>query len=370
MRDCRVDVPRILTTLARVTATGVLVLAALATCTRALPPADASSLLSVVVALADGSLAAIDVRGTSTTPARTVLPSSQPAAGAQPLAVRNSTVFVLSADAVRAVSVANGDAKPLWSAALPPDSGRVGVITAGPRSGRVYIVGVHNGAPVSTTLDPTGKLIGTRELRTADGRDWSPYQVLTTADERALLVSYHGSDTTGVDVYPLTGDGPTCARARPTNASTCLPGHGHAEWFGGELLVATGMNEIQRIRADQSSGGTYDTTLAGNHLMEFTIDPSTQQLFAAGSCGYSGGLVIVELQTGDARRLASSGVGAGATCGEHVAVTPKAIILTRTANPVPDARLPGALLVLDRTGTRVDTVTLPSEPVHLAVVPP
>lgn len=329
---------------------------------------DAKNAL-VLVAMADGSLAAVDVAGKNSSHARVLLSHVAPAAGAHVLARAGKTVFALAARQVVAVSLADGPERVIWRTELPSESGRVGAIAVGPVSGRIYVVGVQGGSLALTTIESTGSDVGVRELRPADGHDWWPYEAVASPDERSVFVSYHGKDTTGVDQYPLMANGAGCeTRQRPASL-TCLPGHGHIQWFGRDLFVATGMSAIERIAPSQGESRRYETTLANNHLMEFAIDRGQARVFAAGSCGYSGGLVAIDIRTGRVDRLGSAGIGAGAICGERIAITADLIILTRTAKPVPQEDRPGALLVLDRIGRVVAHVALPSEATDLLVVP-
>jgi hypothetical protein len=117
--------------------------------------------------------------------------------------------------------------------------------------------------------------------------------------------------------------------------------------------------------------------------MEFATDPEKTRLYAVGSCAYAPGLSVLDLNAGGAPVTLEGGfrllenpkspiLRVQNVCGERLAVTRDSIVvIAQTKRPVPDAGLPGALLVINgKSGELVRTIRTPSEPVDVLVTEP
>jgi hypothetical protein len=181
-----------------------------------------------------------------------------------------------------------------------------------PRTGRIFLFGNRpeqgGQSLLVTVLDPaSGRRLGGWVARPANGHTWLPHQGIVTADERRLLVSYHGPDTTGADVLTLAG-GRLIRCAGAPSWGGCLQGvHGDVITATEDrVLAATGdAQRVEELTLDGRIIRQWDSALPGNHLMELGLDIRAGRLYAIGSCGYAGGLSTIDLHTGQVRRLAS-----------------------------------------------------------------
>jgi hypothetical protein len=257
-------------------------------------------------------------------------------------------------------------------------------LALGPHSHQVYLFGNHHEpggqSALVAVLDPAAGQIRHRWMvRPANGRTWLIYRGIVTDDERHLVVSYHGPDTTGADVLTVAGNRLVpCASATPPWGGCLDSVHGDVIAVGDRLLATTG--DAQRVEERTLGGkllGRWDSGLAGNHLMELAADAAARRLYVIGSCGYAGGLSVIDLDAGLMRRLAAPVAGGGlagappAICGERIETGPTGLlVVARTGRPVPVPESPGALLLIDaHDGRLLHTVPTPSEPVDLLVVP-
>lgn len=267
-------------------------------------------------------------------------------------------------------------------------------LAVGPRTGRIYLFGDRAAGPkrrgpdgvvqptdaVVAIVNPhTGALLHTWRARAANGYDWYTYRRPVSPDERALFISYHGAYTTGVDSFTVTQAGlQRCAPALGPRQG-CIPGHGDIALHGDGLLVTTGSERIEAVDRSGKVRRMLNTRLAGNHLIDFTLDRRTDELYAVGPCGYTGGFSVVDIRTGRTRVLVPTGSivppgdGGGLLCGERAALDMRSSLLVvgNTADMVPQLGLHGHLLFLDtRTGQVRRTFTTPSEPVDVLAVTP
>jgi len=97
--------------------------------------------------------------------------------------------------------------------------------------------------------------------------------------------------------------------------------------------------------------------------MEFAVSEDGREASVIGSCGYAGGLSLVDLTSGEHRVL---GRESKAICGERVAYAGPLLAVARNAFPVPQG-LPAAISLVDReSGTVVRSLPTPTEAVDLA----
>lgn len=98
------------------------------------------------------------------------------------------------------------------------------------------------------------------------------------------------------------------------------------------MVATTGEGPLIERALNNQLNDTWPPKLPGNHLTHFTLDPTRQQAAVIGSCGYSGGLSIITLQTG-----ATTVIGyPEKICGEQVLfLTETRVAVARNTVPVP-----------------------------------
>jgi hypothetical protein len=210
------------------------------------------------------------------------------------------------------------------------------------RSGTVYAIGVRRVErgrwnSVLTMADAeTGELAGSQTLREADltprvrfAKDWWPYWTALSDDERRLVVSYHGGDTTGADTYrvsPGSGverDGVSegrCPSRTPrwgceTDMTDVGWAHGAVEAAGRGFVAASGGEDV--LRVGRRGGETGRLHLRGHlgHLMAFELDAGRRFLYVS-ACGARPGILRTDL-AGAGRRMMLSGDFCGTPLALH-----------------------------------------------------
>jgi hypothetical protein len=246
-----------------------------------------------------------------------------------------------------------------------------------PRTQRVFAVGDRpargSQEPVVAAVDTRRRrLLWTQVVHVSGGLDWWVYQAVVEPGEASLLVSYHGTSTTGADRFVLRPRGvQPCERPPGTRAGlACISLHGRVEPYRGGLLAATGdPRTILVLDREGHEVRRLDPHLDGNHLMEFALDRSRGLLYSVGSCGYNGGLVGLAVATNRSRLLERP--GNRRICGDRAVVLSSSLLaIDRTPLPVPGfgsggaiqfvRRLDGALV--HETPTQADAVDLVTAP--------
>jgi hypothetical protein len=248
-------------------------------------------------------------------------------------------------------------------------------LALGPQTGLLYLFGNRGNSVIISVFDPRKGTVRTSwRAREAAGHNWYVYQGAVSPDERHLLVSYHGPDTTGIDVFTLTGSTlQRCQPAQPIVARVgngCLSTHGGFAFYGEDILAATGGSDILQMDLQGVVQQTFDTRLDRNHLMEFVVDAHRQRLYAVGACAYVDGFSRVDLHATPpppAELSQNNGV-----CGERLTFTADGteVVTGKTHVTVPDPTLPGQLLFVDVNSGRVRrSVETPSELIDLLTFP-
>jgi hypothetical protein len=229
-------------------------------------------------------------------------------------------------------------------------------------SGRVYLFanrelgpdrGPAQGPPsdaVMTVLAPDLTFLATQTVRPSAGFDWFVYQGATDPSESHLLISYHGPDTTGVDLIAINGDRLVNPCTKPGEG--CIRSHGGFVSDGGRLYLATGSSPV--IEADPT--GTMvreiETGISNEHIMELAIDSTRSQMFIAGSCNYSRGLFAIDLRSLRVRTLAKQSSN---VCGERVFVSgASSLVVVDPDISIVDAGTGRVELRLQANGTAID----------------
>jgi hypothetical protein len=205
----------------------------------------------------------------------------------------------------------------------------------GSASGRIYVFanrkvgpdrGPDKGPPsdaVVVVLSPDLATVSqSQTVRRSAGFNWLVYRGGLDSSERHLLVSYHGPDTTGVDVIDVTDAGLLKNRCPDPNR-TCVQSHGGFVSDGSSIFFTTGSSLM--IETDESGRliKTIDTGIENEHLMEVASDGRGLQLLIPGSCLYSGGLFEFDLGLQKTTVIAKQ---RSTVCGERAIGLPGSVI--------------------------------------------
>lgn len=204
----------------------------------------------------------------------------------------------------------------------------------------VYLAGPDRfGAPRVAVLNiASHQITGTAMVRPGGGRPgrgsaapdaatarvWPVYATAAFANGARLAVSYHGTDTGGIDVVDL-GELETvhCASSLP-GAECSTQVHGDVVGYGSGMVATTGLaglllldsrGQVTRV-LDTGLGGT-GSSGAAQRVTEIAVDETGRMVYALGSCGYAGGLASITLPGGRSRLLRAP-VASGSVSGGPV----------------------------------------------------
>jgi hypothetical protein len=263
-------------------------------------------------------------------------------------------------------------------------------------SGRLYAVGNKRAGgarrwdAVLTIVDmETGAVAASQTLREAErgrwtgwGTDWFAYRGALSADERRLILSYHGGDTSGADAFRISPGSRISASGRAERRCRgrgprwpCGPGRADIPFMHGAVApVETGFvgtaGERGLLRLDRRArvvGGM--PVLPQDHLMDFALSDSRSLLYVS-SCGRRPAIQRVDLAQNRQQTLPS-----GRFCGRPLAVH-RDRFLVLAATPVDKRGLPAAqprLRLIDledphsgapvrRSYAPLDALVVPSHP--------
>jgi hypothetical protein len=181
---------------------------------------------------------------------------------------------------------------------------------------------------VAVLVDPRGASRPVvHVLETAGGYDWVVYEADVSSDGRRLAVGFHGTRTTGGAVYSLPDIEPVACGTQEQPGVACVgPAHGTVRFFGSAIVATTGTPAaVVEARTDGSVLATVPAKLAGDHLTELALDVRNRRVYALGSCGYTGGLSMIDLRSKTARVLARPNPhgaisSARPVCGDRIAL--------------------------------------------------
>jgi hypothetical protein len=114
---------------------------------------------------------------------------------------------------------------------------------------------------------------------------------------------------------------------------------------------------------------TWHTGLSNNHVMDFFVDSDESHLYAVGSCGYRGGLSVVDLRTKETQVF---GLGAYNICGDKVVETlTSKLVIAKALRPAPVVgelpRNDGILVIDPASGKLLKTIATSGDPVDILV---
>jgi hypothetical protein len=268
------------------------------------------------------------------------------------------TVYALTAHAVVALDAPTLAVTRRY--ALPPRT-TFRAIAVGQRTGRLYLAGNTPSAAVGAVLAPaSGRYLAQTTLR--GGGDWLVLGISVADDERSLYVSYHGSSTTGADRVAVRGRGLARCRDRTPPRIACLSEHGNVRAWRGSVVATTGEGPLLVLSPAGAALARIQLGLPGNHVMQLAISPDGSEAAVIGSCGYAGGLSLVDLATRTRRVF---GRIDREICGERVAYSGNSVLVARNALPVPQGT-PSAITVVDRaTGRVTRSIPVPTDVLEL-----
>jgi hypothetical protein len=242
-------------------------------------------------------------------------------------------------------------------------------ITVG-ASARIYAYGYRDGrdvkkvAAVLTTLDPESRPRPvTRTVRPANS-EWLPYWGTVAPDERHVVLSYHGSDTTGADWLDAAG---SRFRRCPSvgGGAGCVTGiHGAVAPYGAGFLATTGSGMVE-VDWNGHIVNRLPVRPWNVHLMDFVLDEPHGLVYVS-SCGQHPAIQRLDLAEMRVMDLPS-----GRVCGLPLAVYEDRFLVL-AASPVDegfveapvgrlrvlDLRHPGQGVQVRLTGTPQDAIVL------------
>jgi hypothetical protein len=209
------------------------------------------------------------------------------------------------------------------------------------RSGKLYALGNKRAQgskrwdAVLTIVDlETGAVVARQTLREAErgkwrgwGTDWFAYWGALSTDERRLILSYHGRDTTGADLFRISPGSRVSASGRAERRChgrgprwPCGPGradiplmHGAVAAVETGFLGATGEHGLLRLdRRARVVGRTPVAT--DDHLMDFALGGARSLVYVS-SCGRRPAIQRLDLARNRRQTLPS-----GRFCGRPLAV--------------------------------------------------
>jgi hypothetical protein len=208
-------------------------------------------------------------------------------------------------------------------------------LDVGSVTGRIYVFanrevgpdrGPDKGPPsdaVVVVLSPDlATVLQSQTVRQSAGFDWLVYRGGLDSSERHVLISYHGPDTTGVDIFDVTETGLLKSACQDPDRA-CVQSHGGFVSDGASIFFTTGSPLL--IETDESGRliKTMDTGIENEHLMEVAADGRGLRLLIPGSCLYSGGLFEFDLGL---ERTTVISKQRSTVCGERAIGLPDSVI--------------------------------------------
>jgi hypothetical protein len=257
-------------------------------------------------------------------------------------------------------------------------------VTVGP-SGDAWVVGsVGKHIEIVRVRRHDGK------ISSWSGRDmshWKPqgpvggayeiYEVQVTADEQRVYYSYTGGllPFSGMDWVDLTGQrDSTCKPAAFDHA--CVPGLAGFLVRGSDVFITTAYDQpsgaIDRYGLDGSLKDHIELGLLPGFLDDFAVGPDGNHLYLFGSCGYSGGMAVLDLATLRTTVIVPAQHAyvflTRGPCGQSSAFVSRTLIALGQVSALLPNDVGGQILFVDASTGRVErSVPVPAE--AIAVVP-
>ena len=198
------------------------------------------------------------------------------------------------------------------------------------------------------------------------------------SDERELFINYWRGEGIGIDAVSLPSGRLHDCR---TVQIGCFASEGlNIEQYGDRLVVEsqTASHAFLELNANGGLRKTVPIHMVGDpHTGDWDIDRSTGRLYQVGSCGYTGGLAVLDRETGSSRMLAPPGTpGAGVpvtgrndrtVCGERISAGSQSlVVIGKTESVYPVLQHKAVLLMMNgRAGRVLHRVRTPTDPIDL-----
>jgi hypothetical protein len=275
-------------------------------------------------------------------------------------------------------------------------SARYGALTVA-ASGDIWIVG--SVGPVPGNRDLPFRQIDIVRVRAADhslsswlgrvmsnwvpqgpvGGDFDVYEVQVGTDEQRIYYSYTGGllEKAGLDWVDLRGQQTTtCTPPTPDNA--CVPGLAGFFVQGNDVYMTTAF--------DQPSGAIDHVTLNGamrkhialgllpGFLEDFAVAPDGTHIVIFGSCGYSGGMAVIDLATQTSKVIVQAEPAhsppTSLPCGQSSVFLSDNLIALGHVGALHPSDAAGQILYVDSASGKVEqSVAISAEPIALVALP-
>jgi hypothetical protein len=267
----------------------------------------------------------------------------------------------------------------------PDGSARYGAVAIGP-SGDAWVVG------------SVGKHIEIVRVHREDGtisswsgRDmshWVPqgpvgggyeiYDVQVTTNEQRIYYSYTGGllSFAGMDWVDLTGQRATTCTP-PAADQACVPGLAGFLVRGNDVFITTARDQpsgaIDRYGIDGIVKDHIELGLLPGFLEDFAVGPDGNHLYLFGSCGYSGGMAVLDLATLRTSVIVqpepAHAPPTKLPCGQSSAFVSGTLIALGHVGALLPIDAAGQILFVDSSTGHVErSVPVPSEPIAVVAV--
>jgi hypothetical protein len=268
----------------------------------------------------------------------------------------------------------------------PDGSARYGAVTVGP-SGDAWVVG---------SVDKHIEIVRVHRqdgtISSWAGRDmshWVPqgpvsggyeiYEVQVTADEQRIYYSYTGGllSFAGLDWVDISGQGATTCTP-PASDQACVQGLAGFLVRGNDVFITTANDQPSGAIDHYGLDGTFkdhiELGLLSGFLEDFTVGPDGSHLYLFGSCGYSGGMAVLDLATLKATVIVQAEPAHAPPtklpCGQSSAFVSGTLIALGHVGALLPSPAAGEILFVDSSTGRVErSVHVPSEPIAVVAVP-
>jgi hypothetical protein len=223
--------------------------------------------------------------------------------------------------------------------AVDPSRQRLIVVGNARRDHRVVAVTVADDFRTSTRP---------RLLRRSAAGAFRVNTLSVSPDGARLLVSYHGTNTTGADLFSLPSWN-RCGRA-PARAGCILTAHGQASFVGTQIIATTGTPPA--LEGFNGLRRTWRVALTPSNAHVLTFAVAGGFLYVPGGCDYPRGIWKLDVRMKSVRHF-YSGLPTPAIpeppCGDTISLSDdhRWAITTETALPVPDPERSGSVWLID-----------------------
>ena len=268
----------------------------------------------------------------------------------------------------------------------PDGTAHYGAVTVGP-SGDAWIVGsvdkhieiVRFHRQEGTISSWAGRDMSHWVPQGPVGGDYQIYEVQVTADEQRVYYSYTGGllSLAGMDWVDISGQrATTCLPLAADQA--CVPGLAGFLVRGNDVFITTANDQpsgaIDHYGLDGGLKDHIELGLLSGFLEDFAVGPDGNHLYLFGSCGYSGGMAVLDLATMKTIVIVQAEPAhappTSLPCGQSSTfVSGTLIALGHVGRLLPSDAAGQILFVDSSTGRVVRSVPVPSEPIAVVAIP-